>query len=428
MKICFRTYGCTLNFADSEMMQGLLQEAGHETVRGMADADLIVINGCTVKHLAEKKFFRTLQDAEHAGNKVVLAGCVVQAEPGYLDDELKGYSVIGTKQLNHIVHVVEQTLAGKAVQMLAWDRNEHLNVPVARRNPSVGIVPIAEGCLGECTYCKSRLARGKLTSYDPDAIAAQVRSHVKDGCREVWLTSQDCGAYGKDIGTDIVTLLRAVCSVEGDFFVRLGMMNPNFALEYLEGLVSVFKENKGKLFRFIHLPVQAGSDRVLGRMKRKYSSEDFISVCERLRSEMPDITIATDVICGFPTETEKEFQDTVRLIRKVQPDVINVSRFWPRPGTPAAAMEGQLHGRDTNSRSRKMQKVKQEISLLRNRTWEGWSGSVIVDEKGSVGASESWIGRNYAYKPVALKGSFSSGSVIDTKPVKARRYYLEGSL
>ncbi len=428
MRIAFITFGCTLNFADSEMMQGLLKEAGHGIVDRVDDADLVVVNGCTVKHLAEKKFFRAVDDAVGAGKKVVLAGCVVQAEPGYLTDKLKQYSVIGTKQLNRIVHVVEETLAGNVVQMIAWEKNARLNVPVVRRNPVVGIVPISEGCLGECTYCKARLARGKLVSYNPEAIVKQVVSHVRDGCREIWLTSQDCGAYGKDIGTDIVALLRAVCDVEGDFFVRLGMMNPNFALEYLDDLVDVFKENKGKLFWFIHLPVQAGSDRVLGLMKRKYPVADFIAVCRRFRSAMPEITIATDIICGFPTETGEEFKETLGVIRKVQPDVINVSRFWPRPGTPAASMEGQLHGRDTNERSRMMENLKEKLSLLRNKTWAGWSGSVLVDEKGTVGASESWIGRNYAYKPVALKGTFSLGSVVDTKPIRAHRYYLEGYL
>lgn len=428
MRIAFITFGCTLNFADSEMMQGLLKEAGHDMVDDVGAADLVVVNGCTVKHLAEKKFFRTVKDAVDSGKKVVLAGCVVQAEPSYLYDKLKRYSVIGTKQLNKIVHVVEETLQGNVVQMIAWEKNERLNVPVVRRNPVVGIVPISEGCLGECTYCKSRLARGKLMSYDPEAILKQVVSHVHDGCKEIWLTSQDCGAYGQDIGTDIVALLRTVCNVEGDFFVRLGMMNPNFALEYLDNLIDVYRKHKGKLFWFIHLPVQAGSDRVLRLMKRKYSAADFLKVCSMFRKAMPEMTIATDVICGFPTETRAEFQETLDMIRKAKPDVINVSRFWPRPGTPAASMKGQLHGRDTNERSRMMEDVKKEISLLRNKTWEGWSGSLLVDEKGTVGASESWIGRNYAYKPVALRGAFSLGSVVDTTAVKAQRYYLEGSL
>lgn len=425
-KIAFRTFGCTLNFADSEMMMGLLKKAGHDIVMSVDDAELVVVNSCSVKQLADKKFFKAVSDAAASGKKVVCAGCVPQAEPKHLSGELSGFSVVGTKQLNRIVNVVEETLAGNVVHLLKEEMNERLNIPRVRRNPVVGIVPIAEGCLGNCTYCKARFARGKLVSYDPEAIVAQVVSDVNDGCKEIWLTSQDCGAYGKDIGTDIVALLRAVCAVEGDFMVRLGMMNPDFALEYLDDLIGVFKENKGRLFQFIHLPVQSGSNKILQSMNRKYTAADFARVCESFRAAMPEITIATDVICGFPTETISDFQSTKELILRIQPDVINVSRFWPRPGTPAASMEGQLHGRDTNERSREMEKVKEEVSLARNRTWKGWTGSVVIDEKGTVGGGESWIGRNHSYKPVALKGKHRLGQDIKVCVTGIHTYHLEG--
>ena len=428
MNIAFLTFGCTLNTADSELMMGLLKRAGYSIVGSVGDADLVVVNGCSVKNLAETKFFKALRDAETKGKKIVVAGCVAQAEPEYASTRLKDYSIIGTRQLNRIVHVVEETAAGNIVHAREWDNNERFNIPVVRKNPVVGIVPIAEGCLGKCTYCKARLARGELVSYDPEAIIKRVAADVRDGCKEIWLTSQDCGAYGKDIGTDIIALLRAVCKVEGDFFVRLGMMNPNFALEYLDDLVDVYEENKGKLFWFVHLPVQSGNDRILKSMRRKYSISDFVKVCSTLRKAMPEITIATDVICGFPTESTSDFQSTKEIIRQVKPDIINISRFWPRPGTAAASMEGQLHGRETNERSREMEKVKEEISLLRNKRWEGWKGKIVIDEKGSVGAGESWIGRNFAYKPIALKGRFSLGETIEIKGVKAQKYHLEGAL
>ncbi|MBW2964181.1 tRNA (N(6)-L-threonylcarbamoyladenosine(37)-C(2))-methylthiotransferase [Candidatus Woesearchaeota archaeon] len=427
-KIAFQTFGCTLNFSDSEVMMGSLRNAGHEIVDSVSDAELVVVNGCSVKNLAESKFFKAVRDASDAGKKVVVAGCVVSAEKKLADTKLSGHSVVGTKQLGKIVHVVEETLLGNVVQMLGSDKNERLNVPRVRRNSVVGIVPIAEGCLGECAYCKARFARGKLVSYDPSAIVKQVISDVADGCREIWLTSQDCGAYGKDIGTDIVSLVCAVCEVEGDFMIRIGMMNPNFALEYLDDLVDLFKSNKGKLFWFLHIPVQAGSDRILGLMRRKYTVADFVAVCTALRKAMPEFAISTDVICGFPSETEDEFSETLALIERVKPDVINVSRFWARPGTEAASMGGQLTGTETNSRSRKMVELKKKVVLSRNRTWLGWKGSVLVDERGKVGEGESWIGRNYAYKPFGLRGAFSLGQKVDVTAEKAHIYYLECSV
>ncbi|MFC1741470.1 tRNA (N(6)-L-threonylcarbamoyladenosine(37)-C(2))-methylthiotransferase [Nanoarchaeota archaeon] len=424
-KIAFVTFGCAVNFSDSEQMMGSLKSAGHSMV-GVESAELVVVNGCTVKNLAESKFFKAIRECSARGQKVVVAGCVVQAELGLANERLKDYSIIGTKQQGKIVHVVEETLAGNVVQILGVESDVRLNVPRVRRNSVVGIVPISEGCLGECTYCKARFARGRLVSYDASAVVSEVETAVSDGCREIWLTSQDCGAYGKDIGTDIVALLRAVCAVPGDFMVRVGMMNPNFALEYVDDLVSVFLDNKGKLFWFLHIPVQAGSDRVLGLMKRKYTVADFVAVCSRLRSAMPEFCISTDVICGFPGESEIEFSETLELIKNVQPDVMNVSRFWARPGTEAAGMPGQLLGGETQKRSGEMKKVKDAVSLARNQTWSDWSGEVVVDEKGSVGAGESWIGRNFAYKPVALKGSFSLGQKLGVSGCKAHNYYLEG--
>jgi MiaB-like tRNA modifying enzyme len=424
-KIGFLTFGCTLNFSDSEVMMGHLRSAGHEIVDDMESAELVVVNGCSVKNLAESKFFKAVRRCSESGKKVVVAGCVASADKGLAAGKLKEHSIVGTKQIGKVVHVVEETLAGNVVQMLGVDKNERLNVPRVRRNAVVGIVPISEGCLGECAYCKARYARGVLMSYDLSAIVSQVKADVADGCKEIWLTSQDCGAYGKDIGTDIVSLLRAVCAVEGDFMVRVGMMNPNFALEYLDDLVSVFKENKGKLFWFLHVPVQAGSDEVLSQMNRKYTVADFVKVCGALRSAMPEFAIATDVICGFPGESISDFQSTKELMHKVEPDVINISRFWARPGTEAAEMSGQLTGTETNSRSREMKAVKEEVVLARNERWKDWKGAVVVDEKGTVGDSESWIGRNYAYKPVGLKGSFSLGQKVDVVVSGVRVYYLE---
>ncbi len=427
-KIAFITFGCTLNFADTELMSGLLQTAGFDVVGSDAvdSADVVIVNGCSVKHLAEKKFFKAVQRFEDAGKKIIVAGCVAQAEQEYAKTRLASYSIIGTKQLNKIVHVVEETLSGNIVQLLGQDKNDRLNVPRVRRNPVVGIVPISEGCLGECTYCKSRFARGKLVSYDPDAIVRQVVSDVAEGCKEIWLTSQDCGAYGKDIGTDIVTLLRAVCDVEGNFMVRIGMMNPDFALEHLDDLIGVFKENKDKLFWFLHIPVQAGSDRVLRLMKRKYTVGDFIHVTESIRRELAQFTISTDIICGFPGETEEEFHDSIELVQKVNPDVINISRFWPRPGTEAEKMEGQLPGRDTNKRSREMRELLKRISRANNETWKGWQGMIIIDEQGN--RPGSMIGRNFAYKPVAVKGKFNLGETIEVKIEKIDTYHLEGRL
>ncbi|MBW2967948.1 tRNA (N(6)-L-threonylcarbamoyladenosine(37)-C(2))-methylthiotransferase [Candidatus Woesearchaeota archaeon] len=438
--IHFITFGCTLNQADSELMAGLLQKAGHNIVSSIEDADLVVINSCTVKEQAENKLFRTVREVEghrevrnnqSSPKSVIITGCVAQADPGYRSSKLKGYSILGTKQLNKITQVVEETIKGNTVHLLDSGNNQRFNRPIIRRNNIIGIIPIAEGCLGSCTYCKARFARGTLHSYRPEDIVNQIKFHLDSGCKEIWLTAQDCGAYGKDIGLSIVSLLREALNNKREYKIRLGMTNPQYVLEHLEELIHTFKSNPDNLFSFLHIPVQAGSNRILKLMNRKYTKEDFIKVCTTLRKEIPDITIATDIICGFPGETEEEFQETLELIKQVQPDVLNRSRFWPRPGTEAAKMPGQLHGRDTNERSRRLEKEFRRIAKKRNLIWKGRECAIILEEKGKADREErtpTWIGRNESYRPVGIKDpgkEFSLGDKVRVRITETHDTYLE---
>jgi MiaB-like tRNA modifying enzyme len=423
-KVAFITFGCSLNVSDSELMAGILKESGFDIVEDWNNAELVVINGCTVKHLAEKKFFKTVREVESKGKKAVIAGCVVQADKKYAQTIFRNNSIIGTKQLSRIAEVIEQTLEGSIIQLLGQEKKQRLNLPKLKRNKIIGIVPISEGCLGNCSYCKTRFARGTLHSYSEKAIIDEVKICVKEGCSEIWLTSQDCGAYGKDTGTNTILLLKAVLALKGDFFVRLGMMNPDFAILYIDELIGLYKKHKDKLFWFLHIPLQSGNNRILGLMRRRYTASDFIRVCEKIRKELPELTIATDVICGFPTETESEFRETVEVIKKVKPDVINISRFWARPGTEAAGMKGQIIGRESNKRSREMRKILKELSLERNKSWERWKGRIIIDEKGKI--EGSFVGRNFAYKPVVVKGNFRLGQLVSVKVDRGFVYYLDG--
>lgn len=424
-KIAFITFGCTLNVSDSELMAGLLAKDGFKIVKTLDDADLVVVNSCSVKNMAESKFFKALRECEKEGKRIVAAGCVPQAEKSYLDTKLKHVSVLGTKQLNRIVDVVEETLAGNVIHLLGEGENARHGIPKVRRSDVIGIIPISEGCLGDCTYCKARLARGSLVSYPIADIVKEVKTAVKEGCREIWLTGQDCGTYGRDIDSSLPELLKKVLSVDGDFFVRLGMANPNFVKDFADDLVSLYKRYPDKLFRFIHIPLQSGNDRILKSMNRKYSKKDFMDLCVKLRASLPDITIATDVICGFPTETEEEFDETLELLKVIRPDVVNRSRFWPRPGTKAAGMK-QLSGTITNNRSRRLNDLLKKLSLERNRFWKDWSGRVVIDEQASSGRPV-FVGRNYAYKPFVMDGHFRLGECLNVKSDKPCVFHIEAS-
>jgi len=243
---------------------------------------------------------------------------------------------------------------------------DKVNLPRIRLNSAVSIVEIASGCLSECTFCQTKLAKGMLRSYRIGDIVRQVESDVEAGCSEIWLTSTDNGCYGRDIGSDLADLLSACCTVPGDFKIRLGMLNPMYLPRMIDGLIRVFDENE-KIFKFIHIPVESGSDRILRLMKRGHTSKTFLDSVRAFREKLPDMTIATDVIVGFPTESELDFERTVELVTESQPDVVNLSRYGARPGTESAKWKkGRISSSVAKQRSERLHTLAKEIARNRN--------------------------------------------------------------
>ena len=200
-----KTWGCSHNQSDSEYMAGLLTQYGYNMVKSPEDADCVVLNSCTVKNPSQDHFINLVKEYTAVGKPVVAAGCVSQGEPD--NKFLKGVSIIGTQQIDRVVEVVEQSLAGNAVRLLGQRTRPSLDLPKIRRNPRVEILTINTGCLNACTYCKTKHARGKLGSYEPEVLVQRVKDAVSEGVCEIWLTSEDTGAYGRDIGTNIAELL-----------------------------------------------------------------------------------------------------------------------------------------------------------------------------------------------------------------------------
>jgi threonylcarbamoyladenosine tRNA methylthiotransferase CDKAL1 len=249
---------------------------------------------------------------------------------------------------------------------------------------------------------------------------------VGRGFREFWLTSQDTACYGRDVGTSLVELLDSLCRVDGDFRVRVGMMTPNVVMGILEELVDVFRDKK--IFKFVHLPVQSGDDRILRRMRRFYSVYDFKGVVETFRARFQELTVATDVICGFPGEGEKDFKRTLRLIEEAKPDIVNVSKFFVRPRTAAAEMRGDfVSPTDIKRRSGLAAALARRVAYEKNKQWVGWRGDIFIDEIGK--ASGSWVGRNLAYKPVTVKSADDLlGKTLNVRVIEAFPTYLAGEI
>lgn len=419
-RIYTEAYGCSSNFADYEMTKGLLREAGYQLVENPREADLLMIFTCTVKTPTERKMVRRLRKLQALGRPLVVAGCMPKVEEELVEELAPGASLMGPDSILRTVEVIEETLRGIKVRALEDMRVPKTCLPRVRRNPVVHIAPIATGCLGDCSYCIVKFARGRLFSYPLESLVEDASRAISLGAREIWVTSQDTAAYRyKD--ARLPDLLKALCALEGRFFVRVGMMTPNMALSILEDLIEAFREEK--VFKFLHIPVQSGSDEVLRRMKRRYNVEEFKHLVARFREEIPEISISTDIICGFPGETEDQFRDSLRLVEEIQPDSLNISRFGPRPGTEAAEMRPQLPGWGTKRRSRLLTRLWRDLSAERNRRWVGWSGEVLIDERGR---GETWVGRNYTYKPVVLKANAHLGDFVRARIFEARRQYLLG--
>ena len=420
-KIYFETVGCSQNFADSEQMAGLLKQASFEISKDIEESDIIILNTCTVKSPTENSFFRRLGEIEnnYPYKIIILAGCIPQTN----SKKLKKYPLIGTKQIHNVVEVVEEALNDNVLHALERGDMPPLNLPRVRKNDFIDIVPISRGCLGGCTFCKTKAARGNLVSYPIKEIKNEVSLALKEGVKEVWLTSQDTGCYGFDIDTNLAKLLEELIAIPGNFKIRIGMMNPNHILKFKDEFFKVF--SSGKVYKFVHLPLQAGNNEVLKSMNRKYKVKEFVDLIKEFKSKFPRITIATDIIVGFPGETDEQHWDTLSIIREISPDVTNISKFWPREGTKAAEMK-QLPTEVIKRRSKVITDICKNISRLRNERWLDWEGEILVNEKGKV--ENQWIGRNKSYKPVIVDGNFKLGQVLRVKIKKSTDWDLRGQV
>ncbi len=415
-KIYIKTFGCSLNQSDSEQLAGLLTKAGFTATQKPEDADLIILNSCTVKGPAENALFKELK--RWKDKKLVITGCIPQTDK----EKLKEYSLIGTKNLYQIVEVVQETLKGNRIQLLASSGNPDLALPRIRKNKNVGIVPVSRGCLGRCTFCKTKAARGNLYSYHPEKIVSLAKEYLADGVNELWLTSQDCGCYGFDIKTDLAELLKKLTGLQGDFKIRIGMANPNHILKILPELIQAYKNKK--VFRFLHLPIQSGNNQTLNAMKRDYSVKEFKKIISAFRQEIPKITISTDIICGFPGETEEQFEDSLELTRWLRPKVLNISRFWPREKTPAAKMKSRLISRIIKERSRKLHHLFRKLGKEENEKELGRIKEVLIEEK----IKNGFVGRDENYRPIIIQEKAKLGQKMKVKIVDCSAIDLRGKI
>jgi MiaB/RimO family radical SAM methylthiotransferase len=395
-RVYIETYGCTYNFGDTEKLTKVLLRQ-RCTIENSADnAEAVIINTCTVVAPTERRMLRTL--AGYCNRELFVAGCM----PVVQDEKIRAVCN------PHIITPDEIHAAFRRLECPVLD--------------STGIVQIARGCLGECTYCITRKARGRLTSFSMEEILSQVAAAAGAGIPEIRITAQDVSAWGKDMGSSLSELLSGISRIPGNFYVRLGMMNPATVKPILSGLLDAF--SGGKIFRFLHLPVQSGSDRVLARMGRGYTANDFIRICDAFRTRFPDITLATDIIVGFPGETEEDFLQSLAIIERTLPNKVNVTRFSKREMTDIA-IEKDFTDYLKKKRSRMLLSHAERVYHRVNAGWLGKELSFVVTErlrKGSV------VARAPNYIGIVLQESLPVGYRGHARLREDKTYYFTGDL
>ncbi|MFX1275554.1 MAG: tRNA (N(6)-L-threonylcarbamoyladenosine(37)-C(2))-methylthiotransferase [Promethearchaeota archaeon] len=427
------TYGCTSNKADSLIMRNVLIKSNyHQT--DFEKAQFIIINTCAVKEQTENKIkdrLKTLNNLfkNDPDRYVIIAGCLPHITPEYkgeLKKVIPSFSaIIDLNNLEDLPYIIEKLKHSKKNQIFLSNKTidkarYFINHP---KGKITGIVPISEGCLGSCTYCCVKNARGSLNCYDPEQIVNNIEYQLKQGIKQIYLTSQDCSLYNHD-GVELIHLIKKIVALPQDFFLRIGMINPSILIDKIDQLISIF--NLDKVYQFLHIPIQSGSNEVLKRMQRPYLISEIIDKIEILREKFPYLTISTDIICGFPEETEYEFYRTINFIKWLRPEIINISKFTPRPGTEAKKMK-QLDSKLIKKRSIRLSKIFRNSLSDINDKWRDWSGKVLILHEGS-GKNQAF-GRNFAYKNIFVNDYHGKyGKFVDIKIIKVDGFNLFGKL
>jgi len=394
-RVYIRTFGCTYNHGDTRKLIEVLRHQGCTISATPNGADVIIINSCTVVESTARKVLRMI--GAYRDSRLYITGCMPAVEA------------------DRILAVCTPAFIPPGCIQEAYRFH-----PVIEKS-TTGIVQVARGCLGNCSYCITRNARGPLVSFPGEEIISQVRQHITLGAVEIQLTAQDISAWGYDTGESLPRLLETISQLPGEFRVRIGMMNPVTIRRIMPDLVQAFQGEK--IFQFIHIPIQSGSDAVLARMRRGYTAADCIGLIDTFRQRFPDITIMTDMIVGFPGESEEDFLQSLDLVKKIRPNKVNITRFSKRQGTDMY-VEPDYTDYIKKKRSRMMNACSEEVYHAQNAPWIGRTVPFIVTEKIREG---SVVARTPSYLGVVLMEDLPLGSTGNAILTEERMYYFVGS-
>lgn len=430
------TYGCQMNQRDSEMMADLLQAAGYEPVDDEAEAGLIILDTCCVREKAENKVYGKLGQIERFKSAnpdlvIAVAGCMVQ-QPGaaerirqqapYVD------LLLGTHNLAELPHLIEEVrkMRRPVVAVQEGEGPVVENLPRRRARGAQAFVTITYGCNNFCTYCIVPYVRGRERSRLPEDILKEIEDLVDQGVIEVTLLGQNVNSYGRDLENkvtfaDLLTMVNAVAGLKR---IRYVTSHPrDFTPELVETISRL-----EKVCEHVHLPVQAGSNRILELMHRGYTREQYLELVTNLRRHIPGIGLTTDLIVGFPGETEEDFKETLDLVAKVEFDNAFTFMFSPRKGTVAAGLPGQLPREVKKERLKRLMELQNKISLAKNEALVGEVVEVLVEGPSKTDPSKL-SGRTRTNKLVIFPGDVElTGRLVNVRLIKAQTWLLKGEI
>lgn len=428
------TFGCQMNEHDSERMAGILEAQGFIPAASPEDAEMVILNTCSIREKAEQKFYSELGRLSHLRQKdgasvtIAVAGCIAQQEGKKLLSRTPSVDlVIGPSDIARLSELVER-VSGHDGPVIATggDPDYHTKqVPATRIDGLKAWVSIMYGCDNFCTYCVVPYLRGRERSRPPRDIVNEVGELAAKGYREVTLLGQNVNSYGKGLDPHCAfpELLRQIQDVEGIARIRFVTSHPRDLSDQLISAISGLP----KVCEWIHLPVQSGSDRVLASMNRRYTGADYREKVRRLRSAVPDMTITTDIIAGFPGETDDDFADTLRLLRDVEYDNIFAFKYSERPHTKALELPGHLAEEIKDARLEQIFSLQKEITLRKNRRHIGTVQDVLVEGASKKGGLQS--GRTRGNMVVNFPGPTDlRGSLVDVRIIAAGPNSLSGEL
>ena len=447
IKIYFETFGCSANQASAETMLGIIRSMGFH-LASEADADVYICNSCTVKYTTEQKILHKIRTFGEQGKEVIVCGCMPEVQLDLILNANPEAHILGVRSVIDLRFLLEKLNEKAEHKNSGIGRSVHenkayvpvrfssktpegfLNLSKVRYHENIHICQISTGCLFGCSYCIVRLARGDLISFSPDDIVSDIKAAVSEGCSEIWLTSQDDSQYGMDFskespysGVRLPSLLKQITAIPGNFKIRVGMMNPFSILPILPELVDAF--DHPKIYKFLHLPIQSASENVLKTMNRHYTMADVDMIISEFRHKFPDLTLFTDIIVGFSTETDEDFDLTVRWVQKYKPDKVNISKYSPRPGTKAFSLR-KLDSRILTVRSKKLTEITNDLKLETKNQRLGNVEDVFISK---YGKESGVLARTADYKPVVLNESgLKPGEYAEIKIIEATPGYFIGKL